>query len=113
MSTAVEKRMLSLEEIEAQTALVLPERELMHHHKCHHHHHHHHQSETIILLCGNNGFHQRFDLHMNHGHWQGNNGQWWGNNGQWGFNGNQFNGGCVIVSGGEGISGPFGPWGTI
>ncbi len=49
MSTAVEKRMLSLEDIEAQTALVLPERELMHHHK-HHHHHHHATHITIVNI---------------------------------------------------------------
>ncbi len=78
MSTAVEKRMLSLEEIEAQTALVLPERELMWHHKKHHHHHHQQQVQ-IIIICINQHEH-KFE-HM---------GQW-NNNGPWGnHEGNNF-----------------------
>lgn len=104
MSTAVEKRMLSLEEIEAQTALLLPERELMHHHKKHKHHHHHHQAETIIIICTNNGVHQHFQFQ---GHQQGP----WGN----GFNDHsRFNQGCVLKSGSEGLN-PFGlgPFNTI
>jgi hypothetical protein len=83
MSTVVEKRMLSIEEIEAQTALVLPERELMWHHKHHKRHHHHQQQVQIVIICINNHDH-------NHNHM----GQTpWDNNGQWGgqdWRGNNF-----------------------
>jgi len=62
MSTSVEKRALSLEEIDAQTALVLPERELMWHHKHHHHHHHHHQQQVqIVIVCVNNHDHEEMN----------------------------------------------------
>ncbi len=109
MSTAVEKRMLSPEEIEAQTALVLPERELMWHHK-HHHHHHHHVQQTIIIICVNNEFHKHFPHPMGGPPW-GNqpwDGQSWDGQGQWGGNffPDNFNNGCGLQL--QPFEGPFG-----
>jgi len=94
MSTAVEKRMLSIEEIEAQTALVLPQRELMWHRK--HHHHHHHQQVQIIVICINNQDHHHEHMGENMGEW--NNGGWWGGNEGENFGNNE---GCF----------PFSPFG--